>query len=194
MTNEPYALLLPHQRDWNGRSAIPGATPVKYGLLAPFPCREVTTGTWVADAVLFRKIGHLVAGFKQNINLMALFHRHQARYLMYAEGTCHKNGPDPKRQAKAEKEMEKYKTMVKTITESLIIKHTKISGKVPTSEKAFKEEMLKAMEEGKRKNSESGGLKLNRQESMEMESQMLLDGQDPCAAFITFQYRESHAR
>jgi len=54
--------------------------------------------------------------------------------------------------------------------------------------------MLKAMEEGKQKKSESGGMKLSRQESMDVESQMLLDNQDPCAAFITFEYRESHAR
>ena len=103
---------------------------MKYGLLAPFPCRDFTTGTWVADAVLFRKIGHLVAGFKQNIDLMALYHRYQAQYLMYAEGTCFKSGPDAKRQAKAEQQMDKYKAKVQEITESLIVKHTKFSGRV----------------------------------------------------------------
>ena len=161
-------------------------------MLAPFPCRDITNGTWVADAVLFRKIGHLVAGFKQNIDLMALYHRYQAQYLMYSEGTCFKSGPDLKRQAKAERQMDKYKAKVQEITESLIIKHTKMSGKVPATEKAFKEEMMKAMEEGKR--TESGAIKYTRQESMEIESQELLDNQDPCAAFITFEYRESHAR
>ena len=91
--------------------------------------------------------------------------------------------------------MDKYKAKVQDITESLIVKHTKLSGKVPSTEKAFKEEMIKAMEEGKRHhNSEQGGMKLTRQESMEVESQVLLDAQDPCAAFITFEYRESHAR
>ena len=41
-----------------------GAVPVSYGLLAPFPTRGDTQGTWVADVVLFRKIGRLLGGFK----------------------------------------------------------------------------------------------------------------------------------
>ena len=103
--------------DRAGRRPVAGAVPVSYGLLAPFPSRDETQGTWVADIVLFRKIGGLLGGFKANQALLDEYHLRRSEALMYSEGTAFKHGPDTKRQslasATSEKEQEKIRKMTK---------------------------------------------------------------------------------
>jgi hypothetical protein len=103
--------------DRAGRRPVAGAAPVSYGLLAPFPSRDETQGTWVADIVLFRKIGRLLGGFKSHHALVDEYHRRRSEALMYSEGTAFKHGPDPRRRAHASAGTEKEKEKIRKLTE-----------------------------------------------------------------------------
>ena len=52
--------------------------------------------SWVSDCTIFHAIGGVLSAFKKHRTLLDAFHRAEAAFLMYSEGTRHAGGPDPK--------------------------------------------------------------------------------------------------
>ena len=80
---------------------------------------------------------------------------------------------------------------------ALIMQHTKPDAPAPTTEaqmQAFVAEEHRKSEARSEAAAAAGGQHLSRRESMEAEAQAVVDREDPCAVFVTFQVGRSRGR
>jgi hypothetical protein len=80
--------------DWKQRKPLDGAVPVAN---VYHNGQAAYKGTWVADVVIYGKIGKLIRSFKLKKENMEELLRYRAMMKMYKEDTCHAQGPNPKR-------------------------------------------------------------------------------------------------
>ena len=100
---EHFSRLYPLDKpDWRGRPPVRDATPV---VSCYNTNNQIYKGTWIAEAIIFRKIGSLIRAFKEKHHLMEQLLHWRAKMKMYNFDTVHQGGEDPKRFAKAEEKM-----------------------------------------------------------------------------------------
>jgi hypothetical protein len=80
--------------DWKHRKPLDGALPVSNVYHNGQP---VFKGKWIADLVIYGKIGKLIRSFKDKKKHMDELLRYRAMMKMYKEDTCHADGPNPRR-------------------------------------------------------------------------------------------------
>jgi hypothetical protein len=88
--------------DWKGRPPLYEATPVKH---CDLNGQQETVGTWVAEVVIHRRIGHLLRGFRDKQALMEKLYRHRAEMKMYAGDTPCTKGANKAKYKEAETAM-----------------------------------------------------------------------------------------
>ena len=88
--------------DWRGRPPLYQAEAVKH---CDFTQQQETVGTWIAECVVHRKIGHYIRAFREKQYLMEQLYRHRAEMKMYSNDTPNARGPRPSKYLKAEKKM-----------------------------------------------------------------------------------------
>jgi hypothetical protein len=80
--------------DWKHRKPLDGALPVSN---VYHNGQTIFKGKWIADIVLYGKIGKLIRSFKDKKKHMDELLRYRAMMKMYKEDTCHADGPNPRR-------------------------------------------------------------------------------------------------
>lgn len=80
--------------DWKHRKPLDGALPVANVYHNGQPLYK---GKWIADIVVYGKIGKLIRSFKDKKKHMEELLRYRAMMKMYKEDTSHADGPNPRR-------------------------------------------------------------------------------------------------
>jgi hypothetical protein len=75
--------------DWKERPPIVGTEPADNAM------HPEVAGSWVANCTVFYAIGRLLSAFKKHRALLDAFHRAEAAFLMYSDGTRHIKGRSP---------------------------------------------------------------------------------------------------
>lgn len=149
--------------DWKHRPPILDAQPVKS---SQFSGNPAVSESWVAECTIHKRIGYFLSYFRKEKYIMDNLYRCRALMKMYSENTPHSSGPNPRKYAKAQRQMLKVALKIDRINEKLLKKqHIK-----------FKDS---------EKDAEAGHLV--------KDSQYYIDA-DSVAAFVTFEYCESMAR
>jgi hypothetical protein len=80
--------------DWKQRKPLEGAVPVSN---VYHNGQAAYKGMWVADVVIYGKIGKLIRSFKLKRENMEELLRYRAMMKMYKDDTCHAHGPNPRK-------------------------------------------------------------------------------------------------
>ena len=91
--------------DWRGRPVLDGAQPLQH---CDNTGKSFYVGSWVAETVIYQKLSSLISKFKAKQSVMKNLQRARAKMKMYNDDTSHADGPNPRRFAKAERQMLYY--------------------------------------------------------------------------------------
>jgi hypothetical protein len=103
--------------DWLNRPPLDGARPV---VSVDNTHDEMYRGTWVAECIVFPKIGKMLEAFLERQHYTVQLRRARAEMKMYAEGTPHAAGPNPKRYRRAERRLHRQTTAMDKLAQKVI--------------------------------------------------------------------------
>jgi hypothetical protein len=108
--------------DWANRPPLAGTRPVSN---TENTHDEMYHGTWVAECIVFPKIGKMLEAFLERQHYTIQLRRARAEMKMYAEGTPHSAGPNTKKYHRAERRLHKHAVAIEQLADKLITFKTK---------------------------------------------------------------------